>query len=206
MIARCGGFVLGVVFLLASTAGCTLTRPTIERQTFALETGRPAQVATTRFPATLKVGRISVQPPFAGTSFVYRTDELRYEVDPYNAFFASPHDLLGYQIAQWLSHSGLFAAVREPVSPLTGDYVLEGFVSEMYGDVRDPQKPAAVLSLQLSMRRAGTDSAFVFERAYRERVAIGNISSEDLVRGYGAALSRMLEALERDLAGLNLGK
>jgi uncharacterized lipoprotein YmbA len=196
---------LGVLILLASTAGCTLTRPSIERQTFALEAERRAPAAATAIPATLKVGRISVQPPFSGTSFVYRADELRYEVDPYNAFLVSPNDLLGYQIAQWLSRSGLFKAVRAPASPLTGDYVLEGFVTEMYGDMRDPQHPAAVLSLRLSVRRAGADSASVIERAYRQRVAIGNFSAEALVRGYGAALSRMLVALEQDLAARKPG-
>lgn len=206
MITGRGGFTLGVLMLLASTAGCTLTRPSIERQSFALETERRAPAAMTTIPATLKVGRISVQPPFGGTSFVYRTGELRYEVDSYNAFLASPNDLLGYQIAQWLSRAGLFKAVHAPASPLTGDYVLEGFVTEMYGDVHDAQKPAAILSLRLYLRRAGADGAFVFERAYRERAAIGEFSSEALMRGYGAALSRMLTALERDLAALKPGE
>jgi len=200
------GFMLGVLILLASTASCTLTRPSLDRQSFALETERRVPAATTTLPATLKVGRISVQSPFGGTSFVYRAGELRYEIDPYNSFFASPNELLAYQIAQWLSRSGLFAAVREPASPLTGDYVLEGLVTELYGDTRTPQLPQAVLSLRLYLRRADTSHEIVFERAYSQRVAIDDAAPETLVRGYGTGLSRILGTLEQDLAALKLGR
>ncbi|NJN39860.1 MAG: hypothetical protein HC807_01940 [Gammaproteobacteria bacterium] len=171
-----------------------------------METERRAPAAATTIPATLKVGRISVQPPFAGTSLVLRIDELRYEVDPYNAFLASPSDLLGYQIALWLGGSGQFKAVRAPASPLTGDYVLEGFVTELYGDARSPQAPQAVLSLQIYLRRAGAAGGIVFERAYAERVAIDDAAPETLVRGYGVALSRILGALEHDLDALKPGR
>lgn len=203
---RHGGFMLGVVILVASTTSCSLTRPSLDRQSFALKAEGPAQVATTRIPATLKVGRISMQPPYGGTSFVYRTGELRYESDSYNSFFAAPNELLGHQIAQWLDRSGLFAAVREPASPLTGDYVLEGLVTELYGDTRVPQNAYAVLSLQFFLRRAGADREIVYERAYAQRIPIDDSAPETLVRGYGAALSRILAALEHDLAARKLGR
>lgn len=208
---RSAGLTLSIVVFLTAATGCSFTRPSLERQSFALSADRsaserPAQSAPTRSPATLKVGRISMQPPYGGTSFVYRTSELRYEIDPYNGFFSSPGDLLGFQIAQWLNRSGRFASVREPASPLTGDYVLEGLVTELYGDIRDRQAPSAVVSLTLYMRRAGADGAPVFERAYTQRVAMGNASAGALARAYGAALSRILGALEHDLAAVKLEK
>jgi len=209
VIARRDRLVLGVVVLLVATTGCSVSRPSLQRHSFSLSAehaGKTAPVTNpAAFSATLKVGRISMQPPYGGTSFIYRTGELRYEADPYNSFFAAPNDLLGHQIAQWLDRSGLFAAVREPASPLTGDYVLEGLVTELYGDARHADQPAAVLSLQLYMRRASAEGGLVFERSYSQRVAIDNASPEALVRGYGAALSRMLGALENDLAALRLG-
>ena len=211
MIARRDNLVLSVMMILvAATAGCSVTRPSLERHSFTLQAERPDQAGPagnpTSFPATLKLGRIGVQPPYGGSSFIYRTGELRYEVDPYNSFVASPGDLLGHQIAQWLSRAGLFAAVRAPESPLTGDYVLEGVATALYGDVRDLQSPTAVVSLQLDMRQADTEGRVVFERAYSQRVAIENASPEALAHGYGLALGRILDALERDLAALPLAR
>ncbi len=205
MITRRRGLKMCLVILVAMATGCSLTRPSLERHTFALsiESSPPVHKPAV-FPATLKVGRISMQPPYGGTSFVYRAGDLRYEVDPYNGFVASPGDLLGHEIAQWLGRSGLFAAVREPASTLTGDLVLEGLVTELYGDTRDPQKPAAVLSIQISMRRASAEGGVVFEHPYTQRVAIESASPEALVRGYGTALGEILESLERDLAVLKL--
>jgi hypothetical protein len=205
VIARRRGLQVCLVILVTMAAGCSLTRPSLERHTFTLSIeSTPPVYKPAVFPATLKVGRISMQPPYGGTSFVYRAGDLRYEVDPYNGFVASPGDLLGHEIARWLGRAGLFAAVREPASPLTGDFVLEGLVTELYGDTRDPQKPAAVLSIQISMRRASAQGGVVFERAYTQRGAIENASPEALVRGYGTALGEILVALERDLAVLKL--
>jgi cholesterol transport system auxiliary component len=205
---RRNAIVLGLVVMMA--AGCSLSRPSLERHSFSVEAERSAQAAPARnpepFPVTLKVGRISVQPPYGGTSFIYRTGALQYEVDPYNSFVASPGDLLGQQIARWLSRAGLFTAVREPESPLTGDYVLEGLVTALYGDARDPQRAEAVLSIKLYARRARAEGGLVFEQAYAQRVAIEDASPEALARGYGLALGRILDALERDLARLALTK
>jgi len=211
VIARHAGLRRGVLLsLLVATAGCAITRPSLERHSYTLQAERPALAAPaknpTSFPATLKVGRIGVQPPYGGSSFIYRTGELRYEVDPYNSFIASPGDLLGHQIAQWLSRSDLFAAVREPESPLTGDYVLEGLVTALYGDARDLKMPSAVVSLQLYLRRAGAEGGIVFERSYSQHVAIKDVSADSLAHGYGVALSHILDHLERDLAGLALAK
>lgn len=208
MIARHDRLLRGALLsiLVAASAGCSVTRPSLERHTFGLHAERPAQAAPannpTSFPATLKVGRIGLQPPYGGSSFVYRLGDLRYEVDAYSGFVASPGDLLGQQIAQWLSRSGLFAAVREPESSFTGDYVLEGLVTALYGDVRDLQSPHAVVSLQLYMRRAGAERGIVFERAYSQHVAIKDASPEALAQGYGVALGRILDQLERDLGAL----
>jgi cholesterol transport system auxiliary component len=206
VITRRRGLQVCLAILVTMATGCSLTRPALERHTFALSIeSLPPVHKPAVFPSTLKVGRISMQPPYGGTSFVYRAGDLRYEADPYNGFVASPGDLLGHEIAQWLARSGLFAAVREPAGPLTGDFVLEGLVTELYGDTRGLQKPAAVLSIQLSMRRASAEGGIVFEHAYTQRVAIENVSPEALVRGYGVALGKILDALERDLAALKLG-
>jgi cholesterol transport system auxiliary component len=200
VIARCVGLGLGVLVWLAAGTGCSITRPSVERHLYSLETERSAPAATARIPATLKVGRISMQPPYGGTTFLYRTGELQYEADPYNGFFAAPNELLGHAIAQWLGQSQLFAAVREPASPLTGDYVLEGLVTALYGDLRDPRDPGAVLAIRIYVRRSDAEGALVFEHAYSQRVRTGSDSAEALARGYGAALGQVLGKLEQDLA------
>ena len=208
MNRRRSAIALGATLLMVAAAGCSMMRPGLERNEFALQAERPgAPAAGNPGPrqATLKVGRIGLQPPYGGTSFVYRVGELRYEVDPYNGFVASPNELLGRQIAEWLRRAGLFAAVREPASPVTGDYVLEGLVLDLHGDIRDAGQPAAVMAMEIYVRRASADRTLLLDRIYTQRVVIENDSPEALAQGYGVALTRILEALERDLAALKLG-
>jgi uncharacterized lipoprotein YmbA len=95
VIARRVALAVGALIWLAAAAGCSITRPAIERHLFTLDIQRSAPASAVRIPATLKVGRISMQPPYGGTTFLYRTGELQYEADPYNSFFAAPNELLG---------------------------------------------------------------------------------------------------------------
>lgn len=206
MIARRGGLALAVLMWLVSVPSCSITRPSIERHLFTIEVSGAAPADAVRIPATLKVGRISMEPPYGGTSFMYRIGALQYEADYYNGFVAAPNELLGLEIARWLRGAGLFAAVREPASPLTGDYVLDGLVTELYGDLRNSEDPAAVLAIRVYLRRADAQGALVFEHMYSQRVPIGNTSPEALAHGYGVALGQVMTKLERDLVALGLAK
>jgi hypothetical protein len=183
-------------------SGCTISRPTLERQSFVLDANRTGAPASMRKPVALKVGLISVAPPYSGRALTYRTGDLRYEADPYAGFFAAPRDLIAREVAEWLEQGGMFAAVREPASPVDAPFVLDGLVTELYGDARDGQRTLAVVTIRFHLHRQHKRNNPMFERVYTQRVDVGNGAPAALVGGYGIALGRILAGLEADLGPL----
>jgi hypothetical protein len=75
----------------------------------------------------------------------------------------------------------------------------------VYGDLRDPKDPAAVLDLQVYLVHAAPAAReLVLDRRFRERVVVADASPAALARGFEEALGRILQALERELAGTAL--
>src|SRR5581483_6782919 len=146
-----------VVALLAVVmAACTLSRPVPPKHTWLLDTARPqTSQEQPPLPGVLVVGSVNVAEAFAGRPMVYRFGENRYESDYYNEFFVAPRDMLAQRILEWLQSAHLY----ETVTPLAGAQapdarMLQAFVNEMYADVRDRSRPAAVLSIQFYITAA----------------------------------------------------
>ena len=193
--------------IAAVLASCSFSRPAPVKRTFLLEPVMPATVAAPK-PAVLRVGVVNVGAPFRGRAFVYRQDELKYEADYYNEFFVTPAAMLSEATAKAMAVANAFRRVVPPGATADeGDYVLDGFASELYGDARDAAKPAAVLAVTfyLSSAKSAIPSV-LWSREYRQRVAFTGSDPEALARAWNAALSTILADLARDLAAAELPK
>ena len=189
--------------VLASLWGCS--RPSPVKQAYLLQTPAASPAAAAPRPSTLKVGTIAVAAPFRGKSMVYREGELKYESDFYNEFFVGPSAMLTEGAATWLAGSGLFKDVLPAAANADGDFVLEGFVSEFYGDYRDPAKPAAVLTGKFFLIDNRVFSGIpVWQTELKQRVALTSRSPDVLVTGLNRAWSAMLGDLSRELAAAKL--
>jgi len=190
---------------LAVLAACSLSRPAPVKHMFLLEAAAPAQ-ATKPQDASVRVGMITVAASFRGRSLVYRRDEVTYESDFYSEFFVPPTSMLADATARALTASNVFKRVTASGSaPYESDYVLDAFVTELYGDLREPGKAASVLSVTFYLSHAGMATPkVVWTKEYRQRVAAGDGSPEALVRGWDTALSTIMSELTRDLAALSL--
>jgi cholesterol transport system auxiliary component len=191
--------------LLASLWGCS--RPALVKQTYLLQPPVAAQAATAPRPMTLKVGTIAVAAPFRGKSMVYREGDLKYESDFYNEFFVAPSAMLTEGAATWLAGAGLFREVLPAAANADGDYVLEGFVSELYGDYRDSAKPVAVLTGKFFLidNRVLTGVP-VWQTELKQRVALSSRSPDALATALNGAWTAMLGDLSRELAGAKLAR
>ena len=88
-----------------------------------------------------------------------------------------------------------------------GDYVLDGFVSELYADTRDAAAPAAVITITYYLTPTSTiGSGVAWSHEYRKSVKVSGTGPEAVARGWNAGLSAVLADLTRDLAAAELAK
>jgi uncharacterized lipoprotein YmbA len=187
-------------------AACSIGKPIRQATTYVIEPPAPtAPAAAAQRPETLRMGNVRIAAAFAGTSLVYRADDVQYVSDPYNAFIADPAAMLGNQMAAWLDRAGRFKVVAQPgsaQSTKSAPYVLEATVTELYGDFRAGATPAAVMTVQFALvDQSGPRATTAYESTISRRVELAHASPDALVRGYGNALAEILDKLSADLQG-----
>lgn len=194
-LARLGA--LATAALVA--AGCSLSRPDPVKATFLLEPALPSPVAVAARAPSLKVNVVAVAAPFRDRAFVYRVGELRYETDYYHTFFAAPGVNVAETAARALAAAGTFERVQPPGSG-AGELVLDGFVSALYVDARDPRAPAAELAVTWYLSRVDEPPGAVrWSKSYSRREPLDGAGAEAAARAWNRALTSVLAELARDL-------
>ena len=194
--------VAALVALATGLASCTLSRPSPVKAMFMLEPTMPAAATAAPKPVSVRVGIVSVAAPFRGKTFVYRETDLRYESDFYDEFFIAPAIMFSDATAKALVASNVFRRVV-PFGAASdeGEYVLDGFVSELYADTRDAAAPVAVITVTYYVTAANaTGSGVVWSREYHPRAKVSGVGPDAVARGWNAALSAVLAELVKDLA------
>jgi uncharacterized lipoprotein YmbA len=192
----------GMVLLVAA---CSIGKPVPQATTYVVEAGPPAgRLSGVHDKEVVRMGYVRVAAAFSGNALVYRTDEVTFISDPYQAFIADPRAMLGNQMASWLDRAGPFKAVTAPDSALSVTYTLEATVTELYGDFRPGRPAAAVMTIQFALIDSDVGSSLVFDRTISRRVPLDQASPDALVRGYSRALSEILTELDGALAAKKL--
>src|SRR5215471_15854308 len=187
--------------MLGVLAACSLTRPATVKQTYLLQPQPPSQAANTPRPGTLKIGTIAVASQFRGKALLYRETDLKYEADFYNEFLVAPSAMLTESAGAWLAAARVFDDVLPSSANANGDYVLEGFVSQLYGDYRDAAKPAAVLSAKFFLIDNRSVSAVpVWQTELTQTIALAGRGPDQLAAALSSAWAAILSDLARQLA------
>ncbi|HEX5399331.1 MAG TPA: ABC-type transport auxiliary lipoprotein family protein [Verrucomicrobiae bacterium] len=192
--SRWSAKILGVVLLASTFCGC-LSRPPLNIQTYAFST--PA------FPATngpaghpvLAIKSLQISPPFDGRSFVYRTGEFSYERDPYAGFLSLPAEQLVEPVSEILSQSNRFKNVVAAGNAAQPDVSADITITQLYGDIRKPKAPFAVLAMWVTFREVtnGLPGEVILHRNYARRIPMASTAPAALMAGWNRALVQILD-------------
>jgi cholesterol transport system auxiliary component len=193
-----------VVFLLAGI--CTLTgclsRPALDKQTFAFSVPAIAATNVVVSDRVLGIRNLQIASPFEGRALVYRTGEFTFVRDPYAELLDSPAEELMTPLRGWLRGSGDFSAVVEAGSALKPDTLVEVSVSQLFGDFRQPEHPAAILTMQFVFLDAlnGVPGKVILEQEYSRSIPLNAPTAAALMEGWNQALAEILAEVSSDFA------
>ena len=198
--------VAAMALLASALVACSLSRPQVARRTFLLEP-TPPPMASVQKLTSLRVGLVNVATPYRGKAFVYRQSELKFEADFYSEFFVSPAAMLSEATARALAAANVFRRTVPPGAADPADYVLDGFASELYGDLRDPAKPMAAVAITYYLSPSNALApTVIWTREYRQRAPVAEATPDAFARAWNVALSAIVADLARDLAAAELPK
>ncbi len=184
-------------------AGC-LSRPSLVRERYGLlvpPPGTPPPEAT----KVLALPSVEVPAAFDRIGFVYRTGETRYETDPYTQWLSAPREQLAEALRANLRTTGLFRDVGRVSRG--ADLVARVTVTEVYGDFRRPDAPAARVALEVTIAgraEPGRPAEAPLTRAYALSLPIPARTPEAVAEGIGRAVAQAASEIAIDVrrAGL----
>lgn len=171
--------------------GC-LSRPPLKEHTFAFSTAVFSATNAAAGDRVLGVRTLQIASPFDGRSLIYRTGEFSFERDPYALFLGLPADGLVAPVCGLLRTAGCFSAVVGPrnLSTAKSDALVDITINQLYGDIRKPEGPAAVLALQVTFFEAtnGLPGKVILQRNYSRRIPLNSATASALMAGWNQAL------------------
>jgi cholesterol transport system auxiliary component len=179
--------------------GC-LSRPYLKKETFSFDTPVAATTNVIKDSHVLGIRSLKIAAPFEGRSFVYRTGEFSFERDPYAEFLVPPAEALMSPVCEWLRRNGNFSAVVEAGSALKPDTLVEIGVSQLFGDFRQPEHPAAILTMRFVFFDAtnGVPGKAIFQQGYSRSIPLGTPATAELMKGWNQALDEILVQMSSD--------
>ncbi|HEG44475.1 MAG TPA: hypothetical protein ENH94_10555 [Phycisphaerales bacterium] len=189
------GITLLVSMICSGCAGMPGTN--LEKQRYLLNVHRQPDQSETTGELVVKVRRFHVSSRFSGKSLTYRFGEVSYKADFYNEFLTTPASNITEEATKWLGESGVFSDVAPTTSTAQADLLLEGSISNLYGDYRVKGKPRAVMGAWFVL--LDNDGAIEFRKSYEAIVKLGSNKPDELIKGLSGCLAEILTDLETDL-------
>jgi cholesterol transport system auxiliary component len=170
-----------------------------------LEVQREGNPQTVKQDVVLMVRSFSLSPGYHAKELTYRTGSSQYESDYYNQFIIDVGRQIGEQTRLWLAQSGIFTHVVPPGSTMSATHLLEGNITQLYGDFRDKINAQAVMSitfyfLDISSRKPIIKSSETFNVT----TPVADNKVENLIDAYNQGLQMILSKYEEKILKINL--
>ncbi|MBW2498124.1 MAG: membrane integrity-associated transporter subunit PqiC [Deltaproteobacteria bacterium] len=189
-----------LVLFVLPLAGCSFDQPLPEKQRFILTGTEPDAPIGSGGGGTLRIHRFRAASVFERNALVYRTDDDLFVEDFYNEFYAQPGMMVREITLRYLQAAGIFDVVLEPNDSRRADWLLEGRIENLYADLRDRDRPAAIVDIGFSLvDESSPDLATIFQQRYEERIEAESDQAHDLVRAMARGMNSIFERLAADL-------
>jgi cholesterol transport system auxiliary component len=191
--------IYSAILTLILTACSLPTRAPVTPTSWLVSPQRTGPALKARTDFWLKVGAVSVAPPFDGKSLVYRISDQRYEKDFYNVYASIPSEMIANAERAWMNQANIFSATVGQNNSFFPFYTLQASVNEFYGDYR--VRPEAVVSVEffLSVTNSGKGNPLIGSNRYTKRIALKDNTPEALVIGQQQALAEIFRQYEEQL-------
>jgi ABC-type transport auxiliary lipoprotein component len=150
----------------------------------------------------VSVDRVEVAPEFVGRSLTYRTGIHSFERDPYAVLAASPRDLVLALLRTSLGNADFVRDVVETGGPVTPDFLVEAYVSDLEGDFTVKDKPVAVVGLEivvLSVPEAPAPVVSLLRKAYTRRLPLPENTANAVANAWNQGLTSIVEEFVTDM-------
>lgn len=184
----------------AFLAGCSILpdRPPLNYYDFNITEPPAGVVSAKKLQASVRVNLPDIAAPYNGPKLFIKGKDSRFYSTDINRLVASPNEIIGNDLRQWLEKTGPWSLVLSPNSLASPDYQMTIYVSELYGDAAVKQPGDTVISMEVSVTRAADDK-LVFHKNYRTVTPIAQDSISSLVDSYSVGMTKIFEDLSRNL-------
>ncbi len=187
--------------LLFGAVGC-VSKPPSGAQIFSIDPPVVVQTQVAPGAHVVSVDRVEVAPEFAGRSLTYRTGPHSFEKDPYAVLAASPRDLVLGLVRSSLANTDFVREVVELGGPVAADLLVEVYVSALEGDFTVPDKPVAVVGLEMvviSLPPLPQPLATALRKAYLRRLPLPEKSAVAVANAWNDGLTSMVQEFLGDM-------
>jgi len=192
-----------ILFITSLLAGCA-SGPNWTRRVYSFSLA--ADPPITNAPGSIvALNRVAISPLFQSRSFTYRTGDNSYEQDPYAGFMISPERALGESIRASMRAGGGFGRVVEPGSSLIPTLIAEVFVTELYGDFRNPKQPVGKMELHFLCYEIndGNPGRILLDKVFAHESPLTAKSPGALMAAWDTDLHDIMQTIEAEYAKAN---
>lgn len=184
----------------AFLAGCSILpdRPPLNYYDFSILTPPATVISSKKLPASVRVNLPDIATPYNSPKLYIKGKDNRFYATNINRLVASPNDIIGDDLRQWLDKTGPWSMVLAPNSLASPDYQMTIYVSELFANASVRQPGDTVISMGVSVTRASNDK-LVFNKHYRIVTPIEQENIPALIKSYSVGFNSLFEELSKDL-------
>jgi ABC-type transport auxiliary lipoprotein component len=195
-------FRAGLAASLALVAGACVSKPAFGPQFYAIDPPELRVPPPTPGARVVSVDRVVVAPQVAGRALTYRTAPHGFERDPYATLAAAPRELVEAVLRASLANVDFVSQVVELGGPVAPEILVEAYVTDLQGDFTVPDKPTAVLGMELVVMvlpPAPAGASVVLRKSYLRQQPIPERSASAVANAWNQELTSIVQEFLADM-------